>query len=111
MLLAGGNQSLVERDELRIPAKGCRQRGSIERAAQAFAPALDVANTDLIATVVVIRRKAGERRGLFAADLSDLRHAHQDGDSRRQSGTADAMDQLEPFGEVAIPADRCDQSL
>jgi len=38
VLIAGGDQPFVEGDELQISAKGCRQPGSIERAAQAFAP-------------------------------------------------------------------------
>src|SRR6266545_6829728 len=42
VLLAGRPQSFVQRDELRVPAHGGRQRGQVERAAQAFAPAVDV---------------------------------------------------------------------
>ena len=54
VLFARGPQSLIKGDELRVPAKGGRQRRQVERAAQAFAPTVDVTGSHLIAAVIVI---------------------------------------------------------
>src|SRR5258708_5542276 len=64
-----------------------------------------------LATIVVIGSKPGQCGGLLAGNLADLGHAHQDGDRGRQPGAADAVDQIEPLGEVAMRADRRHQGL
>ena len=68
-------------------------------------------HSDLIAAVVVIGSKPGECGGLLAGDAADLGHAHQDGDGGSQADAVDAGDQVEPFGEIAMLADCCDQRL
>jgi len=83
-----------------IPEKGCRQRCGIERPAQPLAPAIDVASTASLTAVIVIGRKSGQRCHLLAAEFADLRHAYQDRDRGRHPGTTDAVDQVEPLGEV-----------
>ena len=79
--------------------------------AQPLTSALDVSDADLLAAVIVIGRKAGERGGLLAGDPADLGHAHQDGDRGRQPDAVDAVDQIEPLGEIGMLADRRDQRL
>ena len=68
-------------------------------------------NTDLVAAVVVIRRKAGESDSLLPRDPADLGQTHQDGNGGRQPDAVDAVDQLKPLGQVGMLADRGDQSL
>src|ERR1700681_1608543 len=70
-----------------------------------------MSNADLLAAVVVIRRKAGERGSLLPRDLADLGHTHQDGNGGRQPDAVDAVDQRKPLGKVGMLADRSDQSL
>src|SRR5829696_9069140 len=89
---AGGPQPLVKGDEVRIPEKGCRQRGGIERPAQPLASTFDMTSAASLTAVIIIWRKPGERGHLLAAECADLRHAHQDRERGRHSGTADAVD-------------------
>src|SRR4029450_4581351 len=46
--LSGGDQPFVKGNELWIPAEGCRQGGGIKRAAQPFAPAVDVTDANML---------------------------------------------------------------
>src|SRR5260221_309914 len=62
-----------------------------------------------LAAVVVVGSEPGQRGGLLATDAADLRQAHQDGGRGTQRDTIDAGDQVEPLGEVTVPADRLDQ--
>ena len=64
-----------------------------------------------LAAVVVVGRKPGESDSLLAAESADLRQTHQDRDRGRQPDAVDAVDQLEPLGEVTMLADRGDQAL
>ena len=105
MRLSGGDQTAVERHELRVPAEGCRQSRGVEACSQPRAAVLDMACSDAIGAVVVEGSKAGERGGMLAGDAADLWHAHQDGDCGSQSDAVDADDQVEPLGEIAVLAD------
>ena len=111
VFLSGRDQPSVKGHELRIPAEGRRQGGGINRAAQPFAPAIDVTDTGVVSAVVVIGSHPGERCGLLTADPANLRQAHQDGDGGRQSDAIDTDDQIEPFGEIAMLADSRHQSF
>src|SRR5687767_7447920 len=68
MGFSGGSQALVELDQRGVPAEGGGQRGGEQRAAQAAAPAGDMALALAQAAVVVVGCEAGECGGLFAAD-------------------------------------------
>ena len=70
-----------------------------------------MSNADLLAAVVVIRRKACESDSLLPRDPADLGQTHQDGHGGRQSDAVDAVDQPKPLGKVGMLADRGDQSL
>src|SRR3981081_3907435 len=59
-------------NKLRIPAQGGRQGGGIERPAQPLATAINVADTNLFAAVVVIGSNPGERCGLGPRDPAEL---------------------------------------
>jgi hypothetical protein len=111
VLLSGGDQPVVEGDELWIPAKRRCKSGAIERPAQPLTSAVNVSLADVLSTLVVIGRKPGQCGGLLPGDLPDLGHAHQDRDRGWQPGAVDAVDQIKPVGEVAMLADRGGQRL
>src|ERR1700758_1989037 len=70
-----------------------------------------MSNANLLAAIVVIRRKACESDSLLPGDPTNLRQTHQDGHGGRQSDAGNAIDQLKPLGEIGMLADRRDQSL
>ena len=111
VFLSGRDQPLVKLDKLRIPAKRRRQGSSVQGAAQPLSSAVDMPNTNMVAAIVVIGRKAGESDGLLARDPADLGQTHQDGNGGRQPDAVDAVDQLKSAGQVGMLADRGDQSL
>src|SRR5712675_1839216 len=111
VFLSGRDQPSVKGNKLRIPAQGGRQGGGIERPAQPLATAINVADTNLFAAVVVIGSNPGERCGLFPGDPADLRQAHQDGDGGRLPDAINTLDQIEPLGEIAVLADRGHQGF
>src|ERR1700676_3009868 len=70
-----------------------------------------MSNADLLAAIVVIRRKACKSDSLLPRDSADLRQTHQDGHGGRQSDAVNAVDQRKPLGKVGMLADRRDQSV
>src|ERR1700733_1667346 len=68
-----------------------------------------MSNADLLAAIVVIRRKACESDSLLPRGPANLRKTHQDGHGGRQSDAV--IDQPEPLGKAGMLADRRDQSL
>src|SRR4029450_2021452 len=70
-----------------------------------------MARTDLATAVIVVRCKSGKRGNFFARNAADLRHAHQDGDRCRQPDAVHALDQVQPFGQIGMLADRLHQCL
>src|SRR6516165_1517524 len=104
-------QPFVERNELRIPVERRREGGSIKRSPQTLATACDVSDAHEIAAVVIIGGEPGECGGLLAGDAADLGHAHQDGDCGAQYDAIDAVDEIEPLGEIVMHPDRSHQAL
>src|SRR5215510_6160139 len=90
--LSFGNQALIQRDELSVPTERGRQGRAIQSAPYALTAAFDMARTDLATAVIVVGGKSSKRGNLFARDAADLRHAHQDGDRRRQPDAVHALD-------------------
>src|SRR5258708_39086261 len=84
---------------------------AVYKARQPLTAALAVPGTNLLTAVIIIGGKSGERGSLLPGDLADLGHTHEDGDGSRQPNAVDAVDQIEPLGEVGMLADRRDQSL
>src|SRR5580704_7484904 len=109
--LSGRGEASVERGELGVPMEGRGERGIVYVVAQPLTTSLDVPRGRLVATILVVGRKAGQRRDLLAADPADLGHAHQNGDGGAQRDAVNAGNQIEALGEVAVSADRGDQVL
>src|SRR5262245_8069772 len=103
--LSFGNQALIQRDELSVPTERGRQGRAIQSAPYALTAAFDMARTDLATAVIVVGGKSSKRGNLFARDAADLRHAHQDGDRRRQPDAVHALDQVQPLGQIGMLAD------
>src|SRR5215470_19275388 len=70
-----------------------------------------MARTDLATAVIVVGCKSGKRGNFFTRDAADLRHAYQDGDRRPQTDAIHALDQVQPFGQIGMLADRFRQRL
>src|ERR1700704_6969595 len=111
MRLSGCQQTPVHGAELRVPAERCGEGRGVEAFSQALATPIDASYSDLVATVVVIGSKAGERGGLLAGERADLRHAHHDGDRSSLADALDAGNQVKPLGKGAVLTDCCDELL
>ena len=109
--LAASGQAPVEGNQCRVPAKRGRQRGGVERAPEPRTAAADMGLALTLAALLDERRQAGQGGGLLAADLSKLRHAH---DQRERGARADAgntQHKREPLGQVGMRAQFGGQAL
>jgi len=66
---------------------------------------------DVIAAVVVIGSKTGQRCGLFATDAANLGHAQENGDCGFRPDAVYTGNQIEPRRQIAVLADRRNQCL
>ncbi len=109
--LSGVGETLIDRDEFRVPFERCRQGGGVEAFPQPLTAAFNMAQADVAATVRVIGSNSDEGSGLLAGDAPDLGHTHQDGDGGPQTDAVNADDQLKPVSKIAVLTDGRDELL
>jgi hypothetical protein len=95
---SGRDQPFVDGLQLGVPIEGGRQRRCVKALPQSLTSPFDVSRTTAQAAIIVLGSKAGDGRGLFACDVTDLGHAHQNGDRGSQADAVHADNQVEPVG-------------
>ena len=82
MSFSCGDEAGVERFQWRVPMEGGRQGSGIQGASQPGTTAADMSLAIVCASLPHERRQPGQRRCLFAVQLAEFRHPHQ----QRQGG-------------------------
>jgi hypothetical protein len=104
--VSGGDETLVEGNELPVPLEGGWQSSGVDAGSQPRTTAPDMALTVAFAAGIVEWGDASEGGGLLARQLSEFRHEHDDGKRGAQGKAVDAQYEIETLGDIAMAAHR-----
>jgi hypothetical protein len=106
---ASGDEALVERHELGVPAEGAWQGCRVDAFSQAGSPACDVAFAFTFAAVAIERSKARQSRRLLTGETAELGHADEESERGPGCDAIDADQETETTIEILMPADGGDK--